>query len=138
MNYDQALPILDKEGNDRSAWHMTRRQGSDAKPLPIGDCGDHGKDDQDYRIGHPTEESAYECYRQYLIKLDWVETTVPIATLKNRQPRLEHPCAIEYCETYTTKGLALRWAWKDYWLCDEHRNKAGLQRVVRVGYSVHS
>lgn len=140
MNYDDALQLEDKEGNQLGVWHMTtkNRRMNSGKPRPLGDCGNHGKDDQGKLIGHPDADSAFECYRQYLIRQDWLEIAVPESTTEHRRPRIEHPCAVEHCEHYTTKGLALRWAWQEYWLCDEDRTKDGLQRVVRSGYSIHS
>ena len=106
MNYYDARQRVE----DRR-WAFTCR--NDDRIWAVGYCRDHEKE------GHPTEQEARECYRQYL--LDNVKYSNP------ENPSSMHKCHV--CGTFTA-GTAHVGDTQVFVLCNEHRNREELSKLV--------
>jgi hypothetical protein len=120
MNYYEPREKTDKDGNPTGLYHYTRM--NDGRIWPTGYCA------QDCP-GHDTKEGAYEHQRQYL--LDTAKFNA--SQLKDSQVR----CDVEGCNNFTA-DLA-QTADQDYFhLCQEHQNRQGLEKVLKVGDVISS
>lgn len=123
MNYDQPRQI--KAGENTGKWHYTthnRRLGT----APIGYCANDCP-------GHGTAEEARDHYRQYMLDKRlrfYPEPEDPIAKYRCE--------AVGGCGNYTAAHAELG-AWHHWFLCDEHRTRAEVEKLYpEAGDSMHS
>jgi hypothetical protein len=117
VNYYQAREMKDADGKPTGKWHYTVR--NDDRIYPVGLCALDCP-------GHDTKEGAYAHYRTGLLDQAHYGFTYHDAMF---------PC--EVCGEYT-KGFAQTSDEQFHTLCDAHRNREGLDKVLTVGDAISS
>lgn len=121
MNYRQALEIQ-KDGNPTGKYHYTNT--NDDRTYPIGYC-------RDGCPGHDTPEDAQEHYKQYLLNEN---LRLDAHKLHNMKLKCE---AKDGCEEYTDTAASVGGI-KHYHLCNKHRTKEEVAKLLVVGQEISS
>jgi hypothetical protein len=109
MNYYTVRELADENGKALGKFHYTRNG------IATGYCRDGGCD-------HNSEEEALECWKKYLL-----DNHVSYDhTMYNQM------CKCRVCGEWTDK-FAQVGSMDMYVLCDNHRNREELEKLVRVG-----
>jgi hypothetical protein len=121
MNYYEPREKTDKDGNPTGLYHYTRM--NDGRIWPTGYCA------QDCP-GHDTKEGAYEHQRQYLLD----NAKFDSGKFKDALFR----CDVPDCKNFSDTSSRVQGQISSYTLCEEHRNRAGLEKVLKVGDVISS
>lgn len=76
--------------------------------------------DKYHRGGHATREEAERCHYDYVLDNELREFEI--------SPNAQHKCEMPGCANWTQKGMHVG-NWELHLLCDEHRNRAGVEAV---------
>lgn len=148
MNYYAPREIIGSDGKGSGRWHYTchnKRIGTfavghcsptelcpacghrawppDFEPMKCDICGGTGIVQKANPCpGHSTPEEAAEHYRQYLLD----HATYDLACV----PTEQHRCQAEGCFRWTQKAADVRHTGGMFFLCDEHRNRETLEKLL--------
>src|SRR6185503_14244261 len=74
--------------------------------------------------GHADAAEACECYKQYELDHELEFKTLPLEKADTL-----HKCQSAGCPEYTA-GIALLGQHRHFYLCDEHRNRAEVEKLI--------
>lgn len=74
--------------------------------------------------GHATEAEACACYRQYELDNELEFKTKPVEEADQL-----HRCKADGCKEFTA-GIALLGQYTHFYLCDGHRNRAEVEKLI--------
>ena len=119
MNYYDAREMSDRQGDPRGLWHYTAQ--NDDRIFPVGYCAQGC-------AGHATPEEAREHYRIYLLDNAQYDHTMH---------QEQRKC--EVCGSWTQGYASIPLNMEQHILCNEHRNRETLDRVMhRVAQIISS
>ena len=109
MNYLQAREAKGENGKGSGLWRFTQR--NDNQIWAIGYCAEDC-------AGHDTAEGAERHWYDY--EMDHARYDVAFSGA-------QYPCVV--CQAWTAMGARLPDGYETHVLCDEHRNRAGLDQI---------
>lgn len=113
MNYYTAKELQRADGEHSGLFHYTCT--NDGRTYPVGYCSGNCE-------GHPTADEAREHYKKYL--LDQAKYDAKLSDM-------QRPC--EVCGEWTQLCAEIAFEMELHPLCDAHRNREELSKLVVVG-----
>lgn len=118
MNYFEALQRI-QDGK----WVYTCNR------IPVGYCHYNRDDERFHTTGHDTKEEAQECYKKYEL-----DNNMKFIPEELQSPGTYSLCTVEGC-TKLTNGSVFVGGYRHFTLCNEHQNRAEVEKIYSVGES---
>ena len=115
MNYYRPLEKADRDGKPTGLWHYTVTNDNTKRTHPVGYCANGCE-------GHPTPDGAREHYKEY--RLDHARYNAKLSGVQKK---------CEVCGEWTQGAAEIAFEMELHVLCDQHRNREELSKLVQVG-----